>query len=146
MPDLFMEGIEYSTHCRGHFRRGSIVNAVIFLVVLVAVVLAGIFLIGNRVVAWGLFGVVFLGGVLLFSDVPELVGRVFARARKKRQRKMRREEREVRAVLKKLSRLDPSSHPDRDSFIEAARGSVPPHLSRNGEILRKLASLREEGT
>jgi|GEM_PF-2970590 len=122
-------------------RRGAMLNAVIFVVVLVAVILAGVFIIRNRLVAWGLFGAVFVLGLVFFSDVPDIIRRRLGRARKRKERERKLRLKEAGKVARKVNSLEPSRYATLEAFLEAGRSVVPSHLTGEELVKDVLAGL-----
>lgn len=122
-------------------RRGAMLNAVIFVVVLAAVILAGVFLIRDRLFAWGLFGTVLILGLLFFSDVPHIVRRQFGRARKRKERARKLRLKEAGKVARKVNSLRPSRYATLEAFLEAGRSVVPRHLADEEAVKEALTGL-----
>ena len=116
-------------------------NAVIFVVVLVAVIFAGVFLIRDRLIAWGLFGLVLVCGLLFFSDVPDILRRKAGRARKRKEREHKLRLKETGKVVRKLNSLKPSGYESREAFVKAGRAVVPANLAGEEAVKEALAAL-----
>ncbi len=116
-------------------------NAVIFVVVLVAVIFAGVFLIRDRLVAWGLFGIVFVLGLVFFSDVPDIFRRHAVRVRKNKERARKLRLKEAGKVVRKLNSLQPSGYESLEAFLKAGRTLVPTELAGEEAVKEALAAL-----
>ncbi len=132
-----------------YFEKGSFLNALLFIFATVVTGYLAFRFIENKVIAVSLVGGQIIAGLLIFSDLPNLLKKISRRSHDKKvarsKSKTRQEKKHEQKALKKLRKLNPLDFKDDESYNQALNRLIPRKLLRNERIKQEAEQIKLSG-